>query len=138
MVFSPSPEDSLHILTYLILTPYPQYSTPVYYTICMYYHISHMLLFNTSHYSLHGNLHSWISNFLTKRKMQVVLDGEFSEETTVDSAVPQGTVLGPLLFLCHINDLPKSVTSQIRLFADDCLIYRQIRSFADHIKLQKD
>ena len=56
--------------------------------------------------------------------MRVVVDGDFSVSVTVDSGVPQGTVLGPLLFLCHINNLPDCVTSQVRLFADDCLLYR--------------
>ena len=56
----------------------------------------------------------------------------------VTSGVPQGTVLGPLLFLCHINDLPSAVKSQVRLFADDCVLYRQIRSQRDHLKLQQD
>ena len=55
----------------------------------------------------------------------------------MESGVSQGTVLEPLLFLCHINDLPLSVTSWVRLFADDCLIYLDIRSNADQQSLQK-
>ena len=47
-------------------------------------------------------------------------------------------IIGPLLFLCHINDLPLSVDSKIRLFADDCLIYREINSIEDKVQLQKD
>jgi hypothetical protein len=64
--------------------------------------------------------------------MKVVIDGDESEEATVDSGVPQGTVLGPLLFLYHINDLPDSVRSSVRLFADDCLLYRNIRTQQHH------
>ena len=70
--------------------------------------------------------------------MKVVLEGVSSTSTSVDSGVPQGTVLGPLLFLCHINDLPASVSSQVRLFADDCLLYREINTFQDHVALQQD
>ena len=64
--------------------------------------------------------------FLTHRKMKAVVEAEQSEEVTVDSGVPQGTVLGPLFFCCHINDLPDAVKSSVRLIADDCLLYRTI------------
>ena len=57
---------------------------------------------------------------------------------TVDSGVPQGTVLGPILFLLHINDLPSVISSKVRLFADDCLVYREIKNRQDQIALQKD
>ena len=51
---------------------------------------------------------------------------------------PQGTVLGPLLFLCHINDLPDAVKSTVRLFADDSLLYRHIKIMQDDLTLQRD
>eukprot|EP00745_Piridium_sociabile_P040062 TRINITY_DN76314_c0_g1_i2.p1 TRINITY_DN76314_c0_g1~~TRINITY_DN76314_c0_g1_i2.p1 ORF type:complete len:1167 (+),score=240.29 TRINITY_DN76314_c0_g1_i2:25-3525(+) len=96
------------------------------------------LLFKLSHYGVRGLTHRWIKNFLTRRTMKVVLDGEESREVPVESGVPQGTVLGPLLFLCHINDLPATVKSNVRLFADDCLLYRQIETFSDHLTLRDD
>ena len=70
--------------------------------------------------------------------MRVVVDDEFSAEAAVSSGVPQGTVLGPILFLVHINDLPDCVSSSVRLFADDCLLYRNIRTIQDHVALQRD
>jgi hypothetical protein len=70
--------------------------------------------------------------------MRVVLEGEKSSKVTVDSGFPQGTVLGPILFLCHINDLPDAVKSQVRLFADNCLLYRPINSQKDNDILQQD
>ena len=70
--------------------------------------------------------------------MKVVIEGEESKRVKVESGVPQGPVLGPLMFLCHINDLPDSVQSQVRLFADDCLLYRPIKSPKDHDFFQND
>ena len=96
------------------------------------------LLYKLQNYGICGTTHAWISSFLTQREQRVVVDGEVSSSCTVDSGVPQGTVLGPLLFLCHINDLPNCVKSQVRLFADDCLLYRPIRNIDDQIELQKD
>ena len=96
------------------------------------------LLYKIEKYGIRGALHTWLRNFLTKRHMTVILEGIQSEEVPVTSGVPQGTVLGPLLFLCHINDLPDCVSSQVRLFADDSLIYRPIHSALDHQILQND
>ena len=96
------------------------------------------LLLKLDKYGIRGPIHDWLTSFLTERSMQVVVEGCSSQQTSVDSGVPQGTVLGPLLFLCHINDLPEAVKSQVRLFADDCLIYREITTFDDHNTLDED
>jgi ribonucleases P/MRP protein subunit RPP40 len=81
---------------------------------------------------------SLIRSFLLDRKQTVVLDGWSSEPIDVTSGVPQGTVLGPILFLIYINDLPDKIKSKCRLFADDSLLYRKITSEEDIIQLQKD
>ena len=96
------------------------------------------LLQKLAYYGIRDKLLTWISNFLTNRKQRVLLDGISSTHSDVTSGVPQGTVLGPLLFLCYINDLPQNIKSQVRLFADDCLIYRNIKTQNDHHILQKD
>ena len=90
------------------------------------------LLLKLENYGIRGPILNWISNYLTQREMCVVVEGESSRHVAVGSGISQGTVLGPLLFLCHINDLPERVKSHIRLFADDCLLYRAINSVKDH------
>ena len=85
-----------------------------------------------------GSLHKWLSSFLQDRHMRVVVEGEQSEVVPVEPGVPQGTLLGSLMYICHINDLPDTVKSQVRLFADECLLYRQIRSQSDHLTLRND
>ena len=96
------------------------------------------LLLKLNHFGIQNNLLVWISNFLKHREQRVVVGGEHSAWTDVTSGVPQGTVLGPLLFLAYINDLPSNISSNVRLFADDCVIYRQIVNDHDHISLQED
>ena len=96
------------------------------------------LLGKLAFYGITGPVLNWTTAFLKNREQRVVVDGEQSKSAAVDSGVPQGTVLGPLLFLLHINDLPNVVNSQVRLFADDCLMYRPIRSVADQVLLQQD
>jgi hypothetical protein len=96
------------------------------------------LLKKLSYYGIRGHLLQWFRGFLTHRTQQVVCDGEISTPRVVLSGVPQGTVLGPLLFLLYINDLPNHLASTARLFADDCLVYTSGKDDS-HVKvLQED
>ena len=96
------------------------------------------LLQKLHHYEIRGHLHQWVSDFLTGRTQNVVIEGVTSESAPVVSGVPQGSALGPLLLLLFINDLPDNLTSQTRLFADDCIVYRTVRSHEDCLSLQQD
>ena len=98
------------------------------------------LISKLAHYGIQGQTNNWIRAFLSKRDMQVVVDGDASKSAPVTSGVPQGTVLGPLLFLIYINDMPDVVSKGtiIRLFADDCLVYRLVHSRDDQTILQND
>ena len=101
--------------------------------------VSHRrLMSKLDHYGIRGNIHKWISSFLNNRNQKVVIDGYSSD--TVDSGVPQGSVLGPKLILVFIINslMPDLVKSQCRLFADDCLLYNEIKSLNDSLQLQKD
>ena len=89
-------------------------------------------------YTSNNGLLHWLSMFLTNRHQRVLLEGAESQESPVTSGVPQGTVLGPLLFLIYINDLPMMVKSKVRLFADDCIVYREIGNKQDAKALQED
>ena len=98
----------------------------------------HRLALKLQHYGVRGKTLEWIRSFLADRTQPVVADGETSRPANVSSGVPQRTVLGPLLFLVYINDLPLRVKSTSRLFADDCMLYRTINSEADPKTLQED
>ena len=70
--------------------------------------------------------------------MRVIFEGTQSSDAKVGSGVPQGTVLGPLFFLCHINDLPERVKSYVCFFVEDYLLNRQICTDKDKAELQED
>ena len=96
------------------------------------------LLHKLDYYGMRNSTLRWIESFLSHRKQSVLLDGTRSTEADVLSGVLQGTVLGPLLFLAFINDLPEMTKhSDARLFADDCLLYRHISSMQDSALLQQ-
>jgi len=80
----------------------------------------------------------WIREFLLGRTQRVRVRGELLEEVRVTSGVPQGSVLGPLLLLAYVNDIGWNIKSTIKLFADDCVIYRKITKDEDMINLQGD
>ena len=97
------------------------------------YNIIEVLMF-----IIRGTLLKWIESFLTDRTQQVVINNKCSDSIPVLSGVPQGSALGPLLFICYINDIPNDLSSTIRLYADDALLYRTIHNEKDVHVLQKD
>ena len=80
----------------------------------------------------------WIEQWLTDRRQRVVVDGEVSNWKSVLSGVPQGSVLGPILFLIYINDLDDSITSNVLKFADDTKLFRKVNTDGDKQHLQND
>ena len=96
------------------------------------------LLLKARHYGIRGNLNEWLLDFLSDRLQCVVVNGSYSNWSNVSSGVPQGTVLGPVLFLLYINDLPTGISSDVRLVADDTVLFQQICCPDDHHRLQHD
>ena len=96
------------------------------------------LLLKLHNFGIRGNTLSWIKSFLDNRAQSVVVNGCCSQSIPVSSGVPQGSVLGPLLFLVYINDLPKTVQSRVRPFADDTAIYLSLTSVKQSRILQND
>ena len=89
-------------------------------------------------YGIRGDTLNWIKDFLDNRKQTVVINGINSDEVPVSSGVPQGSVLGTILFLAYINDLSEQVKSRVRLFADDTAMYLAISSTTEGQVLETD
>ena len=96
------------------------------------------LVLKLYYYGIRDNTLIWIQNFLASRSQEVVVEGEKSKVGQVTSGVPQGSVLGPTLFLVYINDLGDNLKAKVRLFADDTVLYQTIHGQEDVDSLQAD
>ena len=89
------------------------------------------LLHKLKSYGISGQILSLISSFLSNRQLRVVLDGKFLQEYPVNAGVPQGSILGPTLFLLYINDLPDDVIYNIGIYADDTTVDSKCNQASD-------
>ena len=96
------------------------------------------LLLKLKAHGIGDSIIDWIEQWLTDRRQRVVVDGEVSNWKSVLSGVPQGSVLGPILFLIYINDLDDSITSNVLKFADDTKLFRKVNTDGDKQHLQND
>ena len=86
----------------------------------------HRLLLKLKAHGIGNGMINWIEKWLIERRQRVVVDGEVSNWKAVLSGVPQGSALGPILFLIYINDLDDDITSKVLKFADDTTVFRKI------------
>ena len=93
------------------------------------------LLLKLEGYGITGSILKWIRSFLEGRTQQVKIGSEFSSTSQVTSGIPQGSILGPILFTIFINDLPEAINSICKIFADDTKIYNTCKN---HLILQQD
>ncbi|MES9884664.1 MAG: reverse transcriptase family protein, partial [Sedimenticola sp.] len=89
-------------------------------------------------YGIRGNVLKWIQSILDNRKQRVSLNGEYSKWSNVTSGIPQGSVIGPTLFLIYINDLPEVVQNTVKMFADDTKIFARVNNMHESNVLQND
>ena len=84
-------------------------------------------------YNIDKDIINWIQSFLINRKQRVKVNGKYSSWESVISGIPQGTILGPILFIIYINDLPDKVEGRamMSLYADDAKLYRTIKTRND-------
>ena len=89
------------------------------------------LLHKLTSYGISGQIFGLISSFLSNRWLRVVLDGKSSQEYSVNAGVPQGSILGPTLFLLYINDLPDNAICDIAIYAGDTTLYSKCDHTSD-------
>ena len=98
----------------------------------------HRLVSKIRQYGIKGRIGAWITDFLTNRRQRVAVQGSYSEWADVVSGVPQGSVLGPILFVIFINDLPEGIKSWCTMYADDTKISSPVENEEDRDTLQED
>ncbi|MEW8547929.1 MAG: reverse transcriptase family protein, partial [Candidatus Thiodiazotropha sp.] len=96
------------------------------------------LLKKLYNYGIVGKIFNWIEDFLSNRKQRVMINGSKSEWQNITSGIPQGSVLGPVLFLIFINDLPDAINVCIKLFADDGKMYSSVDTEEKRRTLQEN
>ena len=101
--------------------------------------MSHKFLISKLHYyGVRNHTLGWIGAFLRNHSQTNVVNGVHSSYVEVTSGVPQGSVLGPMLFLLYIGDIDNAITSQIKLFTDDSVLHRNIRNQNGQVIVQND
>jgi len=98
----------------------------------------HRLLMKLQAHGIGGNVLQWIGNWLSGRKQRVLMGGQVSDWCNILSGVPQGSVLGPLLFVIYINDIDEVVNSKLLKFADDTKIFNKVNSVEEVENLRTD
>ena len=97
------------------------------------------LIFKLKSYGVDGSLLKLMENYLTGRQQRVALNGQNSSWKNILAGVPKGSVLGPLLFLIYINDLPNGIESICKIFADDTFLFSEVKDVTvSHTQLNND
>ena len=98
----------------------------------------HRLIKKINACGIGGNVSTWIENWLSERKQRVVVKGSASKWSNVSSGVPQGSVLGPTLFIIFINDIDENIVSSLSMFADDTKVINEVSKIGNAYTLQED
>ena len=97
-----------------------------------------LLLHKLKTFGFNNKLLNWFTDYLSERSQTVIVEGKQSENLPVTSGVPQGSILGPLLFILYVNDISDGCSSTVSSFADNVKIFRKIKSTSDSDLLQND